>query len=102
MAKLIYDPDALEEFCSENDISFLGLFGSFPRDEDVEASDVDLLVKFGKPKGFFDLVEIEENISVLLGREVDLVTEGALSPYIRVSVMSDLQPLYDVQKAKML
>lgn len=102
MVKLIYDPDALEEFCSENDISFLGLFGAFSRDEDVEASDVDLLVKFEKPKGFFDLEVIEENISGLLGKEVDLVTEGALSPYIRASVMRDLQPLYNVQKAKML
>jgi hypothetical protein len=87
------DKAKIVESCRRNDISFCGLFGSFARGEADENSDIDLLVRFSKPKGF-DWINVALEIEDALGRKVDLVTEKGLSPYIRDSVMKDLRVLY--------
>jgi len=46
------------------------------RGEETEESDVDLLVRFARPKSLLDLVRIEREFSEALGRKVDLLTEG--------------------------
>lgn len=61
----------------------IGLFGSWVRDEQTKQSDVDVLVKFEKPIGFFKFVEIEDYLSERLGVKVDLVTPDALKPLIK-------------------
>ena len=40
------------DICRRNDVSYCGVFGSFARGEADENSDIDLLVRFSKPKGF--------------------------------------------------
>lgn len=85
------DKEKITEICKRNDISYCGVFGSFARGEATEESDIDLLVKFSKPKGFNWLdaaLEIEET----LGRKVDLATDNMIGKYIHDNVMNDLQP----------
>lgn len=71
------------------------VFGSFARGEDRLDSDVDLLyvLKPGTRLGFrfFDL---EDELSALLGRPVDLVARGSINKYLREQILSDVQPLY--------
>ncbi|MGH7015994.1 MAG: nucleotidyltransferase family protein, partial [Caulobacteraceae bacterium] len=64
------------------------LFGSHARDEGRSGSDVDLMVDFARPLGlrFF---QIEEEASARLGMKVDLVTEEALAPDIRLAALRD-------------
>ncbi|WP_406661588.1 nucleotidyltransferase family protein [Methanolobus sp. ZRKC3] len=83
----------LLELCRQNDISSLGLFGSFSRGEQTEESDLDLLVTFSKGKSLIDHIKIEENFESLLGKNVDLITENSLSPYIAPMVKKDLRSL---------
>lgn len=81
------------DICKRNDISYCAMFGSFARGEGRADSDIDLLVRFSKPKGFewvSAALEIEDEI----GRKVDLVTEAGLNPYIRDRVLKDLLVLY--------
>src|SRR5476649_2783538 len=52
----------------------LGVFGSVARGDNNEVSDIDVLVKFVKPVGMFKFIELEEYLSKLLGKRVDLVT----------------------------
>jgi len=85
------------ETCKRNDISFCALFGSFARGEADEKSDIDLLVRFSKPKGF-DWLDAAFEIEDALGKKVDLVTEKSLSPHVREYVLKDLQVLYDKRK----
>jgi predicted nucleotidyltransferase len=77
-----------------NEVEFAGLFGSYARGDAGEESDVDLLIKFATPKTLLDLIHLENTLSEQLNRKVDLVTEGALSPYIKDSVLNDLKILY--------
>jgi len=64
----------------------LGLFGSYSRDEATEESDIDILVAFERPIGFFDFIGLEEYLKEKLGAEVELVTEDALKPIIKPRV----------------
>jgi len=61
----------------------VALFGSVARGEESSESDIDILVQFKEPIGLFALARLKRSLSEKLGRNVDLVTEGALSPYIR-------------------
>ncbi len=87
------ETDTIIDICKRNDISYCALFGSFARGDASAHSDIDLLVRFSKPKGF-DWVTAALEIEDTLGRKVDLVTEGGLSPYIRDRVFKDLEVLY--------
>ncbi len=93
-ANFPFDTDKLIEICRQNDVSMIGVFGSFVRGEAKARSDVDLLVRFSKPKSLLDHIALERQISTVLGREVDLLTEAALSPYLRKRILDDLQVLY--------
>jgi predicted nucleotidyltransferase len=67
-----------------------GLFGSYSRDQIKADSDVDLLVQFEKPVGFFRFIELENYLSDKLEAKVDLVTEDALKPLIKPYVMETI------------
>jgi len=73
----------------------IGIFGSMARGEATDKSDIDLLVKFSKRKSLLALVKLERELSTILGRKVDLLTEAAISPYLRERIMHDLQVIYE-------
>jgi uncharacterized protein len=91
------EKEKIIEICKRNDISYCALFGSFARGEANENSDIDLLVRFSKPKGI-DWLDAAFEIEDTLGRKVDLITEKSLHPLIRESVYEDLQDLYGKRK----
>ncbi len=88
------EKEKIIEICKRNDISYCAVFGSFARGEAKEDSDVDLLVRFSKPIGWA-FYGIAEDLQDVLGKKVDLATENMLNKYIRESVMSDLQVIYE-------
>ena len=95
-ARIDIPKDKISEFCRHNQIHRLALFGSVLRDDFTPESDVDVLVEFepGHTPGlaFFGM---EENLSQLLGRKVDLNTPAFISPYFRQEVLDHLEVLYD-------
>lgn len=68
-------------------VKAMGVFGSFARGDATKKSDVDILVEFVEPIGLFKFVELEQKLSSLVGRKVDLVTKQALKPYIKNDVL---------------
>jgi len=77
----------------------IAIFGSVSRGEDTPDSDVDILVALkdldDRPPIGLKWFAIEQELSRLLGRKVDLVSKRGLSPYIRDSVEKDMVVLYD-------
>jgi len=67
-------------------VKSLVLFGSVARGEATEVSDVDLLVAFDRPTGYFGLVRLQLFLQELLGCEVDLGTPGSLRPAMRTRI----------------
>ena len=88
------EKEKIIEICRRNDISFCALFGSFARGEAGKESDVDLLIRFAKPKSLLSHISITHELEDVLGKEVDLVTEQELSPHIRGNVLRDVQIIY--------
>jgi len=67
----------------------LRVFGSVARGEAGEGSDLDLLVEMEPGRSLLDLVAIKQDLEELLGCKVDVVTEAAVSPYLRERVLSE-------------
>lgn len=68
----------------------IGIFGSYARGESTDASDVDMLVEFSEPVGFFKFIELEEFLSKVIGKKVDLVTKKALKPAIKEDILQEV------------
>ena len=85
----------LADFCRRNHITRLALFGSVLREDFRPESDVDVLVEFepGKTPGlaFF---RMQDDLSKLLGRRVDLNTPQCLSRYFRDEVLREARTVY--------
>ena len=88
--------DKIAEFCRCNQIRRLALFGSALRDDFGPSSDVDVLVEFepGVSVGLV-FITMQDELSDLLGRKVDLNTPACLSPYYRGEVLAEAEVLYD-------
>jgi len=74
----------------EKELKEIGIFGSTVRGEEREDSDVDMLVEFEKPIGFFKFLELEEYLSDLICRKVDLVSKKALKPNIGKYILEEV------------
>lgn len=69
----------------------IGIFGSFVRGEQKKGSDVDILVEFETPVGFFDFIRLENFLSRALRKKVDLVSKKAIKPAVKKEVNKEVQ-----------
>jgi len=65
------------------------LFGSVVRGEEGPDSDLDLLVRMEEGRGLLDLVGLWQDLEELLGRKVDVLSEGGLSPHFRDRILAE-------------
>jgi uncharacterized protein len=95
-ARLALDAAQIEAFCRRHHIRKLALFGSVLRDDFRPDSDVDVLVEFEPDQtvGLFGLVGMEQELTEIVGRKVDLRTPGDLSHYFRQQVIDGAEVLY--------
>lgn len=86
----------LADFCLNNHIRKLALFGSVLREDFSAESDIDMLVEFepGQTPGFA-FFRVQDELSQLFGRKVDLNTPGFLSDYFRDRVVTEAVVLYN-------
>ena len=82
--------DYREELKAKYKIKEIGVFGSYVKGKQRKTSDVDILVQFEKPMGFFKFLELEGELSRLLGVKVDLVTKDALRPNIGQRILKEV------------
>jgi uncharacterized protein len=93
--KVFIDRGQLEQFCRRNHIRRLAFFGSVLRDDFGPESDIDVLVEFepGHVPGL-SFFSMEDELSRILGRKVDLNTPGFLSPHFRDQVLAEARVEY--------
>ncbi len=94
-AQVSLDRERLAEFCRQNGVRQLAIFGSALRDDFAPGSDVDVLIEFepGRTPGlrFFWM---QEELSRLFDRTVDLHTPASLSRYFRSQVLAEAEDQY--------
>jgi len=78
------------ELTKQFGVKSLLMFGSVARNDAAQTSDVDLLVEFNRPVGYFGLFALQDYLEKLLGCSVDLGTPDSLKPYIKERVMGEL------------
>ena len=85
-----------EKFCKAHHIIKLALFGSVLTDHFSATSDVDILVEFDPRHipGLFSFVDMKEELSLNLGREVDLRTPEDISKLFRKEIIQQSYLLY--------
>ena len=73
----------------------IGIFGSYARKEETPDSDIDILVKFKETLSLLDLAKIHRELSLILGKEVDLVTESSVkNERLKKYIYSDLKIIF--------
>ncbi|MBD3220315.1 hypothetical protein GF314_03655 [bacterium] len=95
MARPDIDTETIVRICRAGGATQIALFGSVARGEATPDSDVDVLVRFGRPISLLSLVRLERELSEALGRDVDLLTEAAVSPYLRERIEREKKVLFD-------
>jgi predicted nucleotidyltransferase len=91
------DTKAIIRICQEHDISKIGIFGSMARGEANDQSDIDLLIEFSKRKSLLTVIALERQLSAMLGRKIDLLTEAAISPYLRDRIKQETHIIYEAR-----
>lgn len=96
MPKPQFPSQQLDAICRKYGVTRLSLFGSTLRGTDRPDSDIDLLVEFLPEQqiGYFELAEMEIELSELLKRKVDLRTPAELSRYFRELVVAEAEVQY--------
>jgi predicted nucleotidyltransferase len=89
--------EKLTEVCEKNDIVFMAIFGSFVRGEQNKKSDIDIAIEFdkNKEKTLLDLIRVENELSKIFKRKVDLGIFSSLNPYIIEDVKKEMQIIYE-------
>lgn len=97
MKELPFDLNRLIELCRQNHVTRISLFGSVVSGEDSEQSDVDMVVEFSQRISLLRFTALERQFSEAIGKKVDLLTEQAISPYLREKIQRDLQVIYETR-----
>jgi len=92
--------EELAAFCRKWKITEFALFGSVLREDFGPGSDIDVLVTFAPDAGWdlFDIVDMQEELKAILGRDVDLVEKAAIeesgNPFRKRAILRDARVVY--------
>jgi len=81
-----------EEYLNRFGVIFVGIFGSFARDEARDDSDIDILYKIEKDKklSMFSYLKLLSELENSFKRKVDLVRDETIKPQIKRYIYQDL------------
>jgi len=86
---LLLNKEEVQKIARQHGAGNLRVFGSVARGEAAKGSDLDLLVEMEPGRSLLDLVGIKQDLEELLGCKADVVTEAAVSPYLRERVLNE-------------
>ena len=87
------DIKKLKQYARQHSIRSMGIFGSRARGDAKATSDLDILIECKPSRSLLELSRMQRELSQLLQIKVDLITKGALSPYIKKNILKELKPI---------
>jgi len=81
-----------EYYFKQYGIRFIGLFGSFARDEANEKSDIDILYKIekGKKLSMFQYMKLIRQLEEIFHTKIDLVRDETIKPRLKNYIQKDI------------
>lgn len=79
----------LDHLRSKFNVKRIAVFGSTARGDNKKNSDIDIIVEFDEPIGFFAFIELENYLSKILGKDVDLTTKKALKSAVKNEILKE-------------
>ncbi len=74
------------------------IFGSAAKGGMTKNSDIDILVKLGTNKSLLDLVGLKLDLENKLGRKVDVLSYGGISPFLKEIILKEQKVIYESKK----
>ena len=89
--------DKIAAFCEKNEIRKFSLFGSVLRDDFGPESDVDALAEFkpGVRFGLFELMDMQDELSAIVGRRAEIFEFRSLRPWMQEEVAGTMELFYE-------
>ena len=85
--------EEIQNIARNHGASRIRVFGSYATGIASGSSDLDLIVDLEAGRDLLDIVGLKQDLESLLGCKVDVLTEGALSPYLRDKILKEARPL---------
>jgi predicted nucleotidyltransferase len=79
------------ELEAEFGVRKIGIFGSYAKGLQTEKSDIDIIVEIERPMGLIGFIKIEQYLSRLLRRSVDLLTPESIKPFLREDILKEVK-----------
>ena len=92
---LYFPQQKITEFCKNNGITFLALFGSYARGDNKRDSDMDFLVKIDSGKSLIDVIRVENKMGDLFDRKVQFVEEDTVPLELKKTINKEKIVLYE-------
>ena len=94
-SRAAWEPDGGRVSASSTQLAYdsVRVFGSTVRGNDGPKSDVDLLVDVEPGRSLLDVIALEQDLEELLGRRVEVLTDGGLNPYLQERILTEAQAL---------
>lgn len=80
---------------NEYGITYAGLFGSFSRGNETQKSDIDIMIKLGKPIGMFSYMRFINTLEGTLKRKVDIMTENSINKHVKPYALREMVTIYE-------
>ena len=100
LSRIRIPTDKIVAFCQHNQIRKMALFGSVLREDFRPDSDVDVLIEFAPDArvNYFMFVDMQDELTRLFKRKVDLHTPYSLGNYFREQVLQSAKVVYERER----
>lgn len=79
----------IEKIIKKRGIKKAGIFGSYARGEQKKDSDIDILIEPTQNMGFFEIVNLEEELKKALKKKIDLLTYASIHRLLRDRILNE-------------
>lgn len=84
----------LRQYFADKPVKKVFVFGSFARNDELDSSDIDLIISPSHPVGLFALGKYIADLEDITKRKIDITTQNSITPEFLNLIQKDLKEVY--------